>query len=172
MKRILKTLSLILTCSIGQVNAQPTPIQNLEVIQSSKLNFLNNVNAPTFRPIGVDAQGLIGLNTSFNQVVAVNSKSDIVTLNVPENTHVFTNSGAKYIVFNSSALNNKYNQLYPVDGNVIIAMNNLKFAFLQPRDGGFYIEDFGAIPNDNLDDSDAIQDVDVYNLARDLHSPR
>ena len=84
----------------------------------------------------------------------VTSKTAIDTMNLPVDAKVtIIPSCAIYIVRNDSISD------WASDGSLQIKTKNGNYAILQPRDRGYYIEDFGAIPNDALGDSKAIQNA-------------
>lgn len=84
----------------------------------------------------------------------VDSKSDILNKRIATGKQLLVNStGAIYMVKSDSITR------YPIDSCVVIPTKNGKYAILQPKDRGFYIEYFGAIPDDGIDDSQAIQNA-------------
>lgn len=147
----------------GSSFSQTVTYQNIEVLdtaetrllkvdQELKLDYLKNTVAPESRPVGVNPFGVIQLlDPSAIQVYRVQNPLDIATIDAATNSIIHTASGAKYVVQNDSIAG------YTNDNIVAVPLNNGKFAILQTRGGGFYIEDFGAIPNDGIDDSEEIQ---------------
>lgn len=125
----------------------------LEVDTMLNLDYMKNTNIDYLRKIGVDNNGniiVLGDSTQYNY--QVNAISDILSLNVPNYANITVKtSGAKYCVQKDSISG------VATDTCVIVKTNNNKYAILQPRDRGYYIEDFGAIPDDGIDDQPAIQ---------------
>lgn len=86
----------------------------------------------------------------FDHIVDV--RTDILNKRVAIGKQILVGStGAVYLVRQDSIIG------YPIDSCVVIPTKNGKYAILQLKDKGFYVEHFGAIANDGIDDSEAIQ---------------
>ncbi|PCI93226.1 MAG: hypothetical protein COB15_16770 [Flavobacteriales bacterium] len=152
-----------LTFFFNSTNAQVTPFQNIDVqnktttkkaVVKNKLRtkYLEDPTVTHTRPIGVNSNGKVQILDPFTiQIYKIDIANTILTMDVAVNSQILTNSGGIYMVQDDPLPN------YPIDNCVVVPTLNGKYAILQPRDKGYYIEDFGAIPNDGLDDSQAIQ---------------
>ena len=125
----------------------------LEVDTMLNLDYIKDTSLNYNRKIGIDKDGyVIVIDDSPQYNYQVNTISDVLNLNVPDKANIIIkNTGAKYCVQTDSIIG------VDVDSCVVIKTNNNNYAVLQTRDGGYYIEDFGAIANDGNDDQPAIQ---------------
>ncbi|UTW63111.1 hypothetical protein KFE98_02850 [bacterium SCSIO 12741] len=152
MKKITRTILALLCICASQLHAQHGIYNRADILDTLLTDYLADTNLNYLRPVGVAPNGIIQLlDPKTVTTYRITDASEILSMNLAENSILYTHLGGSYVVSNDS-LNG-----FAVDSCAVVPTANGKYAILQIRDQGYYIEDFGAIPGDNLDDSKAIQ---------------